>query len=138
MGFTRYYLKEHNFLLTRMTGRVDDAALTDHIRAHTEETRGVRNLRELVDVRQADDLDGLSMDGTTGAARTMRKIPEGKLVILIPSGSAFLYGMARAFNEFSADAWGQVEISEDLNAALGWLADDEEDLAHLAEFTENV
>ena len=51
MGFSRHYFNEHNFMLTKVCGEIDDDDLMSHVNALNRETQGCVNVRELSDCR---------------------------------------------------------------------------------------
>lgn len=52
MGFTRHYFQEHTFMLTKITGEINDDDLSQHVVALNKETEGLTNLKELTDCRE--------------------------------------------------------------------------------------
>ena len=137
MGFTRHYLKEYNFMLTKITGEVNDQNLKQHVMSLNKETEGISALRELADCREIADMSHLTVKGTADCAQLENKRPNSLLALLV-SDSKLLFGMARAYQTFSEDRRKETKIFKNLVDALGWLARDEKEIEFLKEFIEKA
>ena len=124
MGFSRNYLKPYNFVLTKITGDINDAELLQHVKALNRETRGISELRELADCRELTSVSALTAQGTTLAASAEEYKPGSLGVILVPKEKEAIYGMARAYQMFAEEHRESVMISRDLDEALNWLTKD--------------
>lgn len=137
MAIEMHYLEERRFMLTVVHGEIHDEQLMEHVQELNQVTAGVSDLRELADSRQITDLERLSVRGTTlGAAHEIPRL-EGKLAILV-TDSPLMFGLARAYQAFAQNQRGSVEIFHELDEALEFLAEGEEDLQGLREFVAGV
>ena len=137
MGISRHYLKEHKFMLTKISEELFDQNLMQHVIALNSETEGVVQLRELADLRETKSLDRLTVRGTIAASQTEANRPESLLAILVPD-STLLFGMARAYQTFSKDKRQAVQIFKDPLQALTWLSQDAQEMEVLSDFVNNA
>lgn len=135
MGFSRRYLKDNNFLVTKVTGEVNDHNLREHVIELNMETEGISDLRELADCRGIVDLTQLTVQGTSECAKLENNRPNSLLAILVPD-STLLFGMARAYQAFSEDRRKDTEIFKSIDEALAWLSKDEREREELKDFIE--
>lgn len=122
MGFSIHYFQEYNFILTKITGEVDDGDLAYHVAALNQKTDGIINLKELADCREVTVVN-LTTRGTTHSAGLEKNKPGSKLAILTPEGNDLVFAMARAYQMFSEDFRESVRLFRDLHEALEWLTD---------------
>lgn len=127
MGFTRNYSPEHKFMLTQLTGDINDENLLEHVLATNEETRGIAGLREFADCCGVTSLDFLSVLGTAKCGDREDNKPGSRLAILVPEGSWLVKGMAGVFQVFSEDHREAVKLFTNRQEALAWLAADDDD-----------
>lgn len=125
MGFSRHWLRDRAFVLTRVTGRIDNRSLLEHVQALNRESNGVIGMKELGDCRDLQDLEALSVSVVTQASSIEAKKPGSRLVILVPKESPVIYGLARAYEMFASESRQAVTVSMDLDEALCWLGFDE-------------
>jgi hypothetical protein len=137
MGFSRYYLKEHNFLLTKVSGKITVDDLLQHVISVNNEMAGKINLRQITDCRNITDLQSLSVKDTTNCAQRETNKPECSLAIIVPD-SPILFGMARAYMMFAEDHRREVQIFQSIHDALEWLAKDPEEFNILTNFVESA
>ncbi len=133
MGFSRHYLKANIFVLTKICGEVNDYNLREHIIAFKEETKGMSRLRELADCRGIENLENLTVSGTTRNAQIVDNRPD-YLSALLVNDSTLLYGMARSFQMFFEESRKEVKIFKDIDDALDWLAIDDQEKEILKDF----
>lgn len=134
MGFIRKFYQQYDFMLTIISGKVDDKNLFEHVLALNTETEGVIGLKELADARNMTDLKSLSVKGVTRCAAAEIDRPGSKLALLIPRKTPMVYGMARAFQVFSDKHREEVKIFTDIEDAVDWLADNEADSVSISDF----
>ncbi|WP_126456583.1 hypothetical protein [Sulfuriflexus mobilis] len=68
MGFSTHYSKDHNFMLTNISGDITDNGLMQHIVAYDKEIEKLPILKELSDCRQIQSITSLSTQAATSAA----------------------------------------------------------------------
>ena len=137
MGFSRHFLKENNFLLTRVSGDINKTNLMEHMIAFNNETSGISDLRELGDLRGIESLDELSVSQTTRLAGIENSHP-GFLLAMVTDENPLVYGMARAFQMFAENNKKEVRVFKDMDEALSWIAKDDEEFDVLKAFIENA
>lgn len=137
MGFSRHYLKECNFMLTKISGEVNDQNLRQHVIDLNRETEGISDLRELADCRDIRDMKRLSAQVTADCGHLENNRPYSLLALLI-NDSKLLFGMARAYQTFSQDRRKDTQIFKNLNDALSWLARDEKEIEILKDFIHKI
>ena len=137
MGISRHYLKENNFLLSRLCGEINDLNLSEHVLAFNRETKEISDLRELVDCRDIENLENLTVNGATSDAKLAEKHSDYMTAILV-NNATLLYGMARAFQMFLDDRRKEVKIFKDFDEALSWLANNDKEINVLKKFIESV
>ena len=125
MGISRYYLEGHKFMLTKISGELNDKNLMQHVIDLNKETKEVLNLRELADLREIKSLEKLTVQGTVNCSKAEENRPESLLAILVPESNVVLYGMSRAYQMFSEDKRKDVQIFKDIYKALAWLSSDD-------------
>jgi len=104
MGFTRYWLRERAFLLTNVSGRIDNRSLMEHVQALNRESGGVMGLKELADCRELRNVEALAVSGVTQAGSLEVKKPGSRLGILVPKESPVIFGLARAYEMFASES----------------------------------
>ncbi len=137
MGFSRYYFKEHNFLLTKISGQIAVDDLLQHVITVNKEMTGKINLRQLTDCRNITNLQSLSVKDATNCAQRETNKPGCSLAIVVPDSPIF-FGMARAYAMFAEDHRGEVRIFQNIHDALEWLAKDPEEFNILTNFVESA
>ena len=121
MSISRFHSEKLNFVLTTLSGTVDDVALFDHVRCLNEELKGRVETRELADCRTATDLQ-LSTRGSTFSAGHEELKLGSKLAILVSKTDDYAYAMARAYQMFSEKSRDSVMVFRDFDKALAWLS----------------
>ncbi len=134
MKFRRHYLKEHPFALTILPQKFDNKDLWDHVNQFNRDTEGWKNLRELADASGVLNIDLLSVKGTVDASRAEAHRPDSILAILIPESNVLIFGLARSYQALAAKRRKAVKIFTDLNEALEWLTNNENECKQFAEF----
>ena len=133
MGFSTYYLKDHNFILTHISDEVDDHNLKQYVLTLNKNTEGMLNIRELADCRCVESMEKLTSQGTAACAELEKYRPDSLLAILVTE-SPLLYGLVRTYQTFAEGRRKEVKIFTDINQALTWLANDEKDLQIINNF----
>ena len=134
MGLSRHWLREHAFVVTKVSGAIDDRSLMEHVQALNRECAGVDASKELADCRELKDVASLSVTGVTQASSREMKKPGSRVVILVPKDSPVIYGLARAYQMFAAESRDEVMVFTDLNEAMQWLLQDETHVRSILEF----
>ena len=137
MGFSRHWLRDHTFILTRVSGTIDNRSLLEHVQALNRERDGVIGMKELADCRDLRDVEALSVSAVTQAGSIEVKKPGSRLVILVPKQSPVIYGLARAYQMFASESREAVIVSTDVDEALRWLEFDETRLQVIKDFILN-
>lgn len=137
MGISRYYFEESNFVLSRLYGEINDQSLRESVEAFNAEAREKSDLRILTDCRRIDDLENLTVRGTTLDAEIADEHLDYVIAILV-NDSSLLYGLARAYQIFLRKRRKSVKIFRDIDEALSWLAVDEEEVEVLKHFIEST
>lgn len=137
MGISRYYLEENNFVLSRLYGEISDQSLRESAKAFNEESKGRSDLRILTDCRRIENLENLTVRGTTLDAEVADEHLDYLIAILV-NDSSLLYGLARAYQIFLRKKRKSVKIFKDIDEALSWLATDEDETEVLKQFVESV
>lgn len=137
MGFSRYYLKDYRFMLTRITGDMNDHNSMEHIIAHNREADGITDLRELTNGRKIDSMAALTVQGVIECAMLAQERPQGLLALLVPD-SALYFGLARVFQTFTEKRSRGVRIFKNIDAAVKWLSNSEAELAFFAQFIKDA
>ena len=133
MIFSRHFSKDHNFMYTKIAGEINDQNLRQHVIDKNKETEGISNFRELADCREISCMDSLTVQGAADSADTERDMHDSLLAILV-TNSTLLFGLARAYQTFAEDRRKSVEIFKDIDKALAWLANDEQEVDLLNEY----
>ncbi len=136
MGFSRYYLKEHNFLLTKVSGKITVDDLLQHVMTVNKEMGKNINLRQLTDCRNITDIQSLTVKETTNCAQRETNKPGSSLAIVVPD-SPIIFGMVRAYTMFAEDHRREIKIFQNIHDALAWLANDPEEVNVLRNFVES-
>jgi len=137
MGFSRHWLRDHTFILTRVSGTIDNRSLLEHVQAVNRERGGVIGMKELADCRDLRDVEALSVSAVTQAGSIEVKKPGSRLVILVPKESPVIYGLARAYQMFASESREAVLVSTDLDEAIRWLDFDENHVHLIKDFIHN-
>lgn len=115
-----------NFVLSRLTGSIDDLQLMDHVRKLNLLGKGHQSLKELADCRKLVSITQVSVSGALDAAikeAGHARAEAGKLAILVADQEVYNYAQL-----YKAGNSGIREtiITYDLNEALDWLGYDGE------------
>lgn len=137
MGFSMNYLEDNHFLLTKVSGKIDDLNLIQYIIEHSEKFEGISDIRELRDIRNIGDVENLSKDNTAACAEFSNYMPESLLALLVPD-SAHIYTMASVVQSFNVNRRKDVKIFKDTKEALAWLAYDDKEIKVLKGFINNI
>jgi hypothetical protein len=137
MGLSSHYLEDKEFLFSRISGDLNNLNLF-HFVLEVNRLNANKTIRkELADCREVTTLDEMTVPGVVACARAEKERSESLLAILITE-SALQFGMARAFQTFSADQRKGVEIFTDIHEALAWLAKDEQEAEVIRSFVESL
>ncbi len=69
MGITRYHLKENKFILSKFTCAIDNQVLKQQVRELMQETEEIPDFRELSDCKKLENIEMLTVEGTTSSAK---------------------------------------------------------------------
>ena len=136
MGFARFHAPNLRFVLTRLSGRIDDQSLCDHVLALNEEAAATEGLRELAVVDADTDASAITVQGTYEAARLEAGRPRtvsGRLAICVSNELHF--GLARVYATGSDGTREDQRVGYSVPEALDWLASSDADRRALAAFT---
>ncbi len=137
MGFSRHFIQKYNFMLTKITGEINDDDLSHHVGALNQETEGLTNLKELADCRGITKIN-LSTRGTTLNADREKNKPGSNLAILVPKENDMIFAMARAYQMFSENHRKSVEVFRDYSEAISWLTkDNSQEIDEINKFIKN-
>jgi hypothetical protein len=126
MPISRHYLPEHNFVLTRLFGAVDDDQLRRHVLDLSLEAVEMPAICELADCREVTNVDRVTVKGVVQAAEQEAGHPHatgGRLVIVV--ASQLIYGMARAYAIIASEQRADTHVCYDSDEAVRWLGLDE-------------
>jgi hypothetical protein len=137
MGFSHHFLLDPNFLVTKMSGELDDDLLLKHVMDLNDEAKWMTNLKELADCRNITNLDKLTTQGTVTAASAEHDKPDSKLAILV-TDSSLLYGLARAYQMQAEIHRQEVRIFNTLVEAITWLADNDHEVKVFSDFFNKI
>jgi hypothetical protein len=135
VGFARFHAPDLRFVLTRLSGAIDDQALCDHVLALNEEAAATEGLRELAVVDPDADASGITVQGTYEAARLEAGRPRtvgGRLAICVSNELHF--GLARVYATGSDDTREDRLVGYSVPEALDWLAGSDADRRALEAF----
>jgi len=124
MGVSRYWCHAEKFVLTTVSGALDNQGLLEHVQALNQECHGITGVNELADCRALNDVDHVSVPGITRACLQEENKPGSRLAILVPRQSPVMYGMARVYQMFAADSREAAKVFTNLDEALCWLVPD--------------
>jgi hypothetical protein len=125
MPITRHFISAKNFVLTKMSGPVDEAVLRKHLRAMNEEAAQYSALIELVDSRRMECVGCRSIHDVVDIAALERGQPwatNGRLAIVV--AQPVVFGMARAYLVGVEGIRKDVQLTYSLDSALDWLGID--------------
>ena len=138
MGFSRHFSKECNFILTKVTGEINDEDLAAHVKAINSDASGSVNVKGLADCREITKVS-LTTQGTISCAESEDNKPGSKIVILVPEDNELIFAMARAYKMFCENQYEAVEILRNYDAALSWLANnDQQEIKTLDDYIKSV
>jgi len=134
MPIRTYYFKEHSFMLNEFSGGLDDESLMKLINDVNDKTEGITGLRQLSDCRELQNIDNLTVQGTVISSNEEINRPQSLLAILVPEFNQQIYGMAKVYQSFSEANRKAVKIFTDLDEALSWLAQHDQEKELLKKF----
>jgi hypothetical protein len=124
--FERYFFKEHQFYLTRLSGKLEVAGLVEHIMAVNIDLAGTTGIRQLSDCRMITDVSNLSVADATQCTMLEKQKTNSVLALLVPDNPVF-YGIARACSMFLDASRKDVQVFRDFEKAISWLSRDTSD-----------
>lgn len=127
MPITRHFFPPKNFILTRMTGTVDENDLRRHLIAMNEDATQYTALKELVDCRRMKCNGCRSVHDVMEAASLEKGRPwamNGRLAIVVAQPLAF--GMARVYLVGVEGVRKDVHVTYSLDEAIARLDIDKE------------
>ena len=137
MGFSVYFNQKHNFMLTRLSGDINNNNLRNHVLNLNKLTEGVSRLREIADGRKIENISCLTVEGTTIGAELESNKPGSLLAIVVPDSPSF-YGVARVYQTFAGNQRKGVILFYTIRDALTWLGYGEVEIKELITFVETV
>jgi len=121
-------MEEQSFVLIKLFGAVDDKALLDLVTSHAEKTQSIPNIKELIDCREISNIDELTVHGVRHVANHIGRKPEWLLALLI-NDTPLLREMAEGYRAGSLEQRKDVKIFTELNEAISWITQGEDELA---------
>jgi hypothetical protein len=121
MAIEHTILPKLNFVLSRLTGAIDDLQLMDHVRTLNILGQGHVGLRELADCRKLESITQASVSGALDAAikeAGQARAETGKLAILVASEEVYNYAQ---FYKAGNSGIRETLITYELAEALDWL-----------------
>ena len=138
MPFSRHFLPELNFVLTRTWGMLSDDDVLSHVRALNTSYGDQESLVELGDARglKASGLMGVTFSSVIRAAQLeegQKRVADGRLAIV--ADDLLIFGFARAYTTVSSHFRGDAGAFRDLQEAMTWLglAEHQERILHFME-----
>ena len=132
-------LSELNFSYTQVTGSLDDKQLHLLVLAFQIESKGLDYVREILDLRQTQDVSRLTMKGLVGLSELERERStdrDARMVIL--TNDPIIRQVAEAFAYVNTRGNFTVKcIENDVNGALDWLGYDSADKNRVKLFIAN-
>jgi hypothetical protein len=83
VGTSRYYLKENNFMLSRLSGEISNQALREHVLEFDQDTEEISNLREFVDCRKIESLCDMTTSTTLHDSQLVDSRPDYSIAIIV-------------------------------------------------------
>jgi len=137
MGFSVYFNQKNHFVLTRLSGDIDNNNLRNHVLNLNKLTEGISELREIADCRNIENISYLTVEGTKiGAELESNKL--GSLLAIVVPDSPLFYGMARVYQTFSGNHREAVNLFYNIRDALAWLGYGEVEIEELITFVETA
>ncbi|MEQ9400112.1 MAG: hypothetical protein RJQ04_13200 [Longimicrobiales bacterium] len=124
MAVRHHILPDHGFVLSCLSGALDDAGIHGHVSALNERLADASAVLELADCRTLRDLRGLSVQALISAANReagQPRIQGGRLAVVVSSD--LVYGLGRVYTTIAAEVGRAAEVFRDVDAALDWLGD---------------
>lgn len=122
MSFTHKYIRERNFVLTLISGVIDDNEIKKHVQTLTIDTENMGNFVELADASNLHDISHLTTEGITiAAAFEIDRQPynRDKLAILVSSDEA--YELASNYAAITSYVRYGAKVFRDFRSAIEWL-----------------
>ena len=120
MRITRRFIEEDNFLLTKISGTLNDQRLMKYLTLLNRNAQRLTACKQLVDCRGVSCMNDISVRGTTEYAKQEPTQQEDLLALLIPNGP-LSFGMARVYQTFATEKRRAVQIFCDFDQAKAWL-----------------
>ena len=120
MSIVRRYHPSLDFVLTRISGDLDDEQLERHVRVFNSEAADRQGLMELADCRELRNVDRLNVTGALNAAALEQGQPRvagGRLAILVPDNPV-IFGLARAYASIACLHRDTADVCQGLREAL--------------------
>jgi hypothetical protein len=121
MPITRHFDAQHNFVLTKLSGLVDEGIIRLHLKAMNEEAAQFKGLIELADCRQIE-AGCRSVHDLVETAALERGQPwatEGRLTIVV--SQPVVFGMARVYLAGNEGVRTDVHVTYSLEEAIARL-----------------
>jgi len=136
MAFSRHLYPEHNFVFTQCYGIVDDNSLRIHILSFNIEAQGMRNIRELADVRRMENASKVTVQGLVELAELGKERAAGRngmLAIVVPD-NPLIEKLARFYGSAVAGHKKATRIFPMVEDALRWLGYNDRETGSLLRF----
>jgi len=129
MAYTMNILSELNFSYTQVAGSLDDKDLHLLVLAFQIESKGLKYVREILDLRQTQDVSGLTVEGLVRLSELERKrSPDRDARMAILTNDPIIRRVAEAYAYVNTRGNFTVTcIDNDVDGALDWLGYDSVD-----------
>jgi len=127
MAIDRIYYREHNFVLTLISGKLTNAEIGEHVIIMNRENAAYAGLIELADCRYLNDISELDATGlmvSAGMEKGRLRTTGGKGAIVVATDVVF--GLARVYASIAEQARIDSRVYRDMDEAIDWL-----DMKHL-------
>lgn len=131
MAMIIYHLKASDFILTKLSGDLNDENLRQMVLILNQATEELSEFRGLADLREITSLKQWTALGATHSSGLETSKPKSLLAILVSKTDLELYGLSRAYQMFSLDIRTSVKLFTAMDKALEWISHDAQDLTAL-------
>ena len=136
MAFTRELSPKLDFVYTLATGTLDDQTLMIHLMSFHAESEDYKFIRELLDTRGLQNVDGLTVRGLIRAAETQKKLFPGRdfRAAVMVNSAEYRKGV-EIYSSLAGTEKLQIKPFENgLDEPLAWLGYNKEDRGRIKRF----